>query len=123
MKKENQNLKGVVEDMNTKDINNEEVLIRFKFKAAENTKEKNLEQRNYDSENKSAAEEQSTANQGNRIVIKKMEKNKKLKRGTHYLGKPLLQRIERTAKQLNMGKSALVRFLLKEGLDMIEIEE
>ena len=123
MKKENQNLKGVVEDMNTKDINNEEVLIRFKFKAAENTKEKNLEQRNYDSENKSAAEEQSTANQGNRIVIKKMEENKKLKRGTHYLGKPLLQRIERTAKQLNMGKSALVRFLLKEGLDMIEIEE
>ena len=123
MKKENQNLKGVVEDMNTKDINNEEVLIRFKFKAAENTKEKNLEQRNYDSENKNVAEEQSTANQGNRIVIKKMEENKKLKRGTHYLGKPLLQRIERTAKQLNMGKSALVRFLLEEGLDMIEIEE
>lgn len=52
-----------------------------------------------------------------------MEEKEELKKGTYYLGESLIQRINRTAKQLNMGKSALVRFLLVEGLECLEIEE
>lgn len=85
MKKENQNLKGVVEDMNIKDSNSEDVLIRVKL-IAENAKGKKLEPKNYDGKDKNTADDNNIINEGNKIVIKKERKRRKRKEEHIILG-------------------------------------
>lgn len=95
----------------------------FKVQSAEKTNKKNSKQENYEIKDKTIAEGQSKAIQGNKIVIKKNEKKEQDKKATYYLGEPLIERINKTAEYLNIGKSALVKFLLEAGLEILEIED
>jgi hypothetical protein len=121
--KQDKNLKGVDKDMKINNIDSKEYFISFKVQSAEKTNKKNSKQENYDIKDKTIAEGQSKAIQGNKIVIKKIEKKEQDKKATYYLGEPLIERINKTAEYLNIGKSALVKFLLEVGLELLEIED
>ena len=59
----------------------------------------------------------------NTIRVQKQEEKETLKRCTFYFTRQLIDSINETSEQLNMGKSEFLRELLQKALDNLEIQE
>lgn len=115
----------IVEENETFEEQDEEIIVRKKRSSKAKPKKKVVEVFEDDFEDDFYEDDlvTTTSSGAIKIKIKKQEKPEAPRRATYYLKQETIRKIEKVSKMSGIGKSKLVQLLLDQALDNLEIEK